>query len=355
MRVLLVGATLADNPVGRVHSNWTALRAVGAECRVLVPPAVAPWPPVAADAEFQRAVVTEWEPAFEWADVAVAHKPFHDPFVLCLRAGKRACVPVVLDIDDPDWESRFGATWFSFAKSMAKRISRLQRPPVEEGLARLAIRRAAAVTLSNPALGRWYPPGAVVPHARPAAPSPLPVNRDSEIVVAFVGTPRRHKGLEVLREAVRRVDGVRLIVTAPAPPDAGTREEWVGYTSFEAGRELLSRADVAAVVSDDRISVAAAGQLPAKLIDAMALGRAVLATDLPPIRWAAGGSALLVGEPTASSVADALRSLRDPAERERLGALAHARAIEMFTPEIVGRELLGVCERVVQRRLRSAR
>jgi glycosyltransferase involved in cell wall biosynthesis len=67
----------------------------------------------------------------------------------------------------------------------------------------------------------------------------------------------------------------------------------------------------------------------------MLAGRAIVASDLPPIRWALGDTGLLAQPGDLDSLTRALQTLRDPAERTRLGALARERALNMFTPASV--------------------
>ena len=74
-----------------------------------------------------------------------------------------------------------------------------------------------------------------------------------------------------------------------------------------------------------------AAQLPAKLVDAMALGRAVVASDVPPIRWALGGTGLLARPGDVDDLAAGLAALLDPQRRAELGAAAHRRALDLFS------------------------
>ena len=77
------------------------------------------------------------------------------------------------------------------------------------------------------------------------------------------------------------------------------------------------------------------GQLPVKIIDAMMAGRAVVGSDLEPIRWALGGTGIVVPPANAEALAAALDSLRSPDIRADLGARARERALATFTPSAI--------------------
>jgi glycosyltransferase involved in cell wall biosynthesis len=131
------------------------------------------------------------------------------------------------------------------------------------------------------------------------------------------------------------VDGATLCITAPAPTDARPHERWVGGGSFAEGAALLDRSDVTVALSDDTPFTRA--QLPAKVIDSMMAGRAVIASDLPPIRWALGDAGILVRPGSVSELAAALsRLMHDEVTGvAHLGERARRRALELFTPAAV--------------------
>ncbi|MFF3290823.1 DUF3492 domain-containing protein [Streptomyces sp. NPDC003023] len=73
---------------------------------------------------------------------------------------------------------------------------------------------------------------------------------------------------------------------------------------------------------------------PVSLIEAMFCGRATVSTDVGAVVEVIGGTGLVVPPRNPRALADACVSLlRDHARRERLGAAARARALELFTVE----------------------
>jgi len=99
------------------------------------------------------------------------------------------------------------------------------------------------------------------------------------------------------------------------------------------GAEIVQSADIIALPSI--ASAWSRGQLPAKLIDGMLAGRAVIASDLPPIAWALGETGRLVRPGDLAELTEALIDLRDPYTRQMLGAAARNRGEGMFLVDVV--------------------
>ncbi len=122
---------------------------------------------------------------------------------------------------------------------------------------------------------------------------------------------------------------VTLTVTDDPPADARPEERWIGQTTFAEGMRLVESADI--VVIPSLRTTWSIGQLPAKLVDGMMAGAAVVVSDVEPLDWAVGDGGIRVEPGSVAQLADALTRLTDAEERARLGAAAHRRAIELFT------------------------
>jgi glycosyltransferase involved in cell wall biosynthesis len=73
---------------------------------------------------------------------------------------------------------------------------------------------------------------------------------------------------------------------------------------------------------------------PISLVEAMFCGRATVSTDVGAVVEVIGGTGLVVPPRNPRALAEAcVALLRDPERRERLGAAARARALELFTVE----------------------
>jgi phosphatidylinositol alpha-mannosyltransferase len=155
--------------------------------------------------------------------------------------------------------------------------------------------------------------------------------------VVFVGRHEHRKGLEVLLEAFTLVPGPTELWILGQGPETGRlrdrfgsdpRIEWAGPSDDKQRARRLAGADVFAAPSLGGESFGVV------LLEAMAAGTAVVASDLPGYRVAAAGAARLVppGDPDALGAAiDAL--LRDETERRSLveKGLKRARECDMAT------------------------
>lgn len=350
MRVAVVVPDFADNSTGRAFSLWLVMQDLGWRSTFVSTVANDLWGPLR-DTSFARACrtgdsgIAAVRDAVRWADLVVAVKPFPASLGAAAEAARLEVRPLVADIDDPDLEAVF--TWERPVRRVAREV--LRRPQVQGARAARRTLRGLPTIASNPALALGYG-ASVVPHVRldPGAGS-APDARTGPPRVAFVGTNRPHKGVDVLRRslAALNTEGYSLDITAPEPADARPWERWLGETGFEAGLQVVRDADVVAIPSLS--TVFSRGQFPVKVVDAMLAARLVVASDLPPIRWAVGDTALLVRPGSVADLTAALSRASDPALRRELGARARERALRMFTPSAVAPALRVVGEAAVQR------
>ncbi|MEU9737276.1 DUF3492 domain-containing protein [Streptomyces sp. NPDC048002] len=105
--------------------------------------------------------------------------------------------------------------------------------------------------------------------------------------------------------------------------------------SFEetGGPELPTPADAYAAGAVTVLSSVVEG-FPLGLVEAMLCGRATVSTDVGAVVEVVGGTGLVVPPRNPRALAEAcVALLRDPERRDRLGAAARARALELFTVE----------------------
>jgi len=164
------------------------------------------------------------------------------------------------------------------------------------------IKHADAISVSNKYLQTKYG-GIIIPHARDGT-FLNPENFSSELiksefgispnvqVVSFIGSPRPHKGLEDLIKAVKRITDPNLVLMVvgfstdeyskalrkSATEQLGERFAGFGIQKFEDLPRFLAMADV--VVIPQKKTLATAGQTPAKVFDAMAMGKPIVANDV---------------------------------------------------------------------------
>lgn len=190
-------------------------------------------------------------------------------------------------------------------------------------------------------------------------PAPEPVR------IVYVGGFLPLHGVDVILEAAERLEARAGALPLFQVQLVGSGMQYAQAREQAAARRLgrveftgkLPYSDAPRVLSQSHIVLGAFGRsdkagrvVPHKLYQGLAAGRAVVSGDGPGVRevFTPGEHLLLTprGEPEA--LAGALEALIvDAALRERLGAAARARALEIATPEAIGRTLAAALEEVL--------
>jgi glycosyltransferase involved in cell wall biosynthesis/SAM-dependent methyltransferase len=165
------------------------------------------------------------------------------------------------------------------------------------------IRHADGLLVSNVALEQKFG-GTLAPHARDESLyDPALYDRDEcrrelglgpeNKAVFFLGTVRRHKGLVELAEAVSALDDPSVRLCVGHVPDRGLAADIAAAgggqiitlptVPFSQVPRVLVAADVVCCLQDPDSHVSRF-QVPAKVVDALALGIPVLATETAPLR-----------------------------------------------------------------------
>jgi glycosyltransferase involved in cell wall biosynthesis len=297
-------------------------------------------------------------------DVLFASKPRPTSYGAALLARRRRPRPLLLDIDD--WEVGFfrrAGAWGTLGRAL--NLGNPNGLPWTWTMERL-VRRADAITVASRFLQRRFG-GTLIPHVRdteawdPArydrAAARARIGAGAERVVMFLGTPRGHKGIDDLVEAVGALGGgVRLVlVGADAAGEAGRRwaaRPWVrlvGEIPFDDVPRYLVAADAVAV--PQRATTDTVGQVPAKIFDAMALARPIVSTAVSMIPEILDGCGVLVPPGDVVALSAALRRLLDdPAAAGELGRRARARCREHYSFASARAALFPLVERVAAAR-----
>ena len=178
--------------------------------------------------------------------------------------------------------------------------------------------------------------------------TPLPEPPSPPVTAAYIGRMIAIKGVATLVEAqgLLRADGVEIELRLVGTPDLANPSSfdeatlrawsqrpgitWCGHR--EDVREIWATAHIAALASEGGEGV------PKTLLEAAAVGRAIVATDVPGNRDIArdGVNAILVPPADAPALAAALKALADDPERRRRYATAGRSLVtEGFSEEAV--------------------
>ncbi len=322
LRALHLSTVHRPRDVRIFHKEARALSEAGASARTVAAPNPIPR---------ARRVVAGWRLArlarASDADVYHLHDPELLPVGLWLR--RKTGAAVVYDVHE-----YLGST------SRTKRwIPAPLRGPVskiaERGERVLASRLDGVVAVNPDLAARFAASGArqlaTVANSPWGADFPSPQPPGDEPLIVYVGGLGPLRGLPLMKDAFARLrtPGARLVLAGPGepgelPPGASA----VGRVDHSEVASLLAAARVAWVPLQRHGNYDRA--VPTKLIEAMASGRPVVASDLGTMGAVVrrAGCGLLVEPGDAEAHARALdRLLSDPAEARRLGA-AGRRVIE---------------------------
>lgn len=376
MKVSVLCFDLSGNAAGRAYLLARLLAPLG-DVEVIGPCSAAGiWSPVAGEGVGYATVPAHRWPAFfatarallglADGDLVYASKPRLASAGIGYLKRLASHRPLALDIDD--WEVGFFLR--SGLRGMIGRALNLGNPAglpwtwLMERLTGLA----DAISVSSRFLQERFG-GVLVPHVRdteawrPGVVSPGPARQrlgvSHERVVLFLGTPRGHKGVEDLAQAVSRLGrrDIVLAVVGAAPDAPSTRRlealcpgmRMLGPVPFSEVPGFLEAADVVAIPQRDTSDTR--GQVPAKLFDAMALGRPIVSTRVSMIPEILEGCGTLVAPGDVAGLASAIEHLADhAAEARALGERARRRCEERYSFVSARRVLFPVLERVMRER-----
>lgn len=146
----------------------------------------------------------------------------------------------------------------------------------------------------------------------------------------IVGPPLGAEGAAYLAHC--RALAARLFPREADGPHAGG-EAPVRFVEEIGGPETPTLADAYASGAVCVLSSVVEG-FPVGLVEAMFCGRATVSTDVGAVVEVVGGTGIVVPPRNPKALADAcVALLRDPERRQRLGAAARARALELFSAE----------------------
>lgn len=381
MKTSVLCFDVSDNAVGRAWLLARLLEPLGAV--EIVGPRFGPtvWEPLAEEAIPVRSIPGGRLPGFAArlpglarladGDLLYASKPRLTSAGIGYLARLAGHRPLLLDIDD--WEVGFflrGGAWGTIGRALnLSNPTGLTWTWLMERLRGLA----DGITVASRFLERRFG-GVLIPHVRdtdrwaPGRVDPRPARErlgvDKEHVVMFLGTPRAYKGVLDLAAAVGRLGrpDVVLALVGTDPASATGRAvaahhpaaRLVAHVPIAQVPAYLGAADV--VVVPQRDSSDTRGQVPAKLFDAMALGRPVVSTRVSMIPEIIEGCGLLVEPGDVAGLGAAIGRLLDrPEEARALGDAARRRAVERYSFEAARRALFPLVERVRARRSRAGR
>jgi len=283
----------------------------------------------------------------------VVHHIALKPIIFGGIAARLARVPAVLN----------APIGLGFVFSSDKLLAKLLKPVVSAGLRVTMNPQRGVAVFENPDDLNAMVQGGMVGQARTRlirgagvdierfAPTPEP---EGPVRIALAARMIHEKGIPDFIAAARLLKGQAEFWLAGAPdlsnPNPVTEAELRGWETEGIIRWLGPVKDMAGLLQQVHIFTLPSTYregLPKAVLEAMAAGRPVVATDIPGCREAVvdGQTGFLVPPHSPLALAEALRKLiADPALRARFGAAGRARVEQNFSDEIVCQKTMAVYE-----------
>jgi len=251
--------------------------------------------------------------------------------------------PMIVDIDDHElsfFPNAQPITLSDFFAAVDAHPSQINEPYSElwTRLCETLVRNSDFITVSNIALQRRFG-GMIVRHGRDETVfSPRLYDRravrvefgytDADRVVVFLGTPRPHKGIFAIADAMEKLNDPRLaLCVIGSINDKRVANRFDKYKNarialhpdqpWDRLPELISMADTVFILQDPASPISEY-QIPAKLTDALALGVPVYATPVPPLEDLISAGAMKPA-PDQEALENALRRLADDGPEAEAG------------------------------------
>ncbi|HII60987.1 glycosyltransferase family 4 protein [Pyrococcus horikoshii] len=370
MKVSILTPNFSSNCLGRAYllaqliSQFSEVEIVG--------PALAKdvWEPLSNQADIPFKVINWSSTAFikkissaVSGDVIYASKPLINSFGVALIIHQKTGIPVILDIDD--WE-------LGFVKDSANSVFKLPFyafPHRFNGFQSISdvfllektaqlLREEISITVSNSFLQKMFG-GTIIWHTRdenvfnPKKYDPEESRRsfgipEDKVVLMFFGTPRPHKGLEELIQAIYTTEELRnnqelTLVIGGIGKDLysqkiaqlgkkllGDKVIFIGHVPFEETPKAVVASDI--YIIPQKKTYASFGQLPAKLFDAMAMARAIISTNVSDIPRILDGVGIVISSETLEKnlSEEILYLVENLDEARKLGTKARRRFVKLY-------------------------
>lgn len=294
-------------------------------------------------------------------DVIYAIKPKPTSYGIGLLKKLSYKLPLVLDIDD--WEVGFNLeSKFQFIKGFCLSVGSPNGVPYTYLMEKLTF-LADDITVSSTFLQKKFG-GVIVPHGRNTEVfDPQKFDGQffreryefgNEKLIMFFGTPRPHKGVEDIIQAVQEIEREDLkVVIVGATDDKYSRKlkqlgrntiRIFGMQPFSKIPEFLSMADM--VVLPQHSTPSAIGQVPAKVFDAMAMAKPIIATDVSDLSKILDGCGLIVEPGNMQALSDDIRWILDnEIEAQKLGNKAREKCIMEYSWNAMEKTLSGIFDK----------
>ena len=230
-------------------------------------------------------------------------------------------------------------------------------------LGRLGKQHKQSVIVSSGVNIEQFNPGRFSGEDKDRVRRALSIGKDTSIIT-IIARLNRHKGVKEFIEAAQkittdRIDCVFLIVGwIDQGNPASFEASFIEQSASEMVRFLGERDDIPELLSVTDIYVLPSYRegTPRTVLEAMAMGKPVITTDVPGCRETIihEESGILISPQDTAALTDALRVLLlDKKKREEMGNAARKRAVKKFSDTVVNNEILGLYAQLMGRQMLS--
>ncbi|MFC1845276.1 glycosyltransferase family 4 protein [Thermodesulfobacteriota bacterium] len=293
-------------------------------------------------------------------DVIYASKPRLPSYGVALLKKKISGKPLVLDIDDSEM------SWFEHLNGI-QRLKTILNPsgPLYTKWLESQIPNADAVTTVSTQLQHHYGRGIIVPHGKDTShfdPKRYDRNKLREELhiknfktIMFLGTVRPHKGLDDIVQAINLLDrdDIRLmIIGAGSDPIYENMLKELGKdrvilkraVPFNDIPEYLHAADL--VVLPQKKTMQSYGQIPAKVFDAMAMAKPIIASNVADLPQILDGCGIIVEPGDISILAEKIAWVfSNPMDTKEMGRRAREKCIQEYSWDVMEKRLVALFDK----------
>jgi len=312
-------------------------------------------------------------------DIIYVSKPLFTSFGIGLIKKIFSRKPLILDIDD--WQMGFikdRLSKLSTLKHLKYLILSFFKPFKINSyfnvfICERLIRFADDITVSNEFLQKKFG-GVILYHARDTDKfDPEKYNKSyfrkkynidyNAKVLMFLGTIRKYKGIEELIKALKIINNpnVFLVIIGSGNPDKFFKEisleigdevrkriKVFNMQPFSKIPEFLSTADI--VVIPQRKDISTIGQVPAKLFDAMSMGRTIISTYVSDIPKILNGCGLVIKPGDIYELCNAIKYVfNNPELAAKYGEKARQRCIDYYSLDVAKKILIGLLKKYIKK------
>jgi glycosyltransferase involved in cell wall biosynthesis len=378
MKISILSSNLSGNCLGRAHVLAELLERYF-EVEVLGPKLSGDvWNPISNKRNYKILSIKEDIPKFFWdingsinkikGDVVISVKPKGTSFGVAIAKKIKDNTPIILDIDDWEASKMYGTGIFGM--NFIKNIPSMYyiNSPTWSFILEQHEYFLDGKTVSNRFLQSKFG-GSIVPHARDTekfgpelfdqsstrAELGLP---EGTTIVMFSGTPRPHKGVDDLIRAMNSLEASEIVAIIVGMHDsryvnelkrlAGERVTFYGQQPFDDIPKWVAAADI--IVIPQKRTLANRGQIPAKVFDAMAMAKPVIATPMSDLPEVLDGCGIIVDPDSPRAIANAIEDLHvNPEKGKALGRAARRRCVERYSYKALAPKMKDIALSAVNR------